>query len=380
VAVTKPQHTGAAILAAALALPGVCPEDARAESAPEHSVFGLRYLNYQDWQPGLRRITASSPSMYALVPFAGSWSVQAQATSDVVSGASPRSHTTISSASVMHDTRTGADLKVTKYWNRVSLTLGGAYSTEHDYESRSLSALVRLSSDDNNRTWAFGLGGSNDRINPVNHIVTNESKKTTDFLIGVTQVLTPNDIAQVNLTYAGGRGYYNDPYKIPDNRPRERNQLAVLTRWNHYLTDFNATLKLAYRYYSDSFKVRAHTVTAEWAQAIQGGWTVTPLFRYHTQSAAFFYYDPVDAHDSIPANYNPSNPNQYLSADQRLSAFGAVSVGLKVAKQFEKDWVADARLEYYYQRGDLHFLGGNGSPDLAPFSARFIEVGLQKKF
>lgn len=379
-AVTKPLHGGAAILTAALALPGLSPTIAQAQAVPERSVFGLRYLNYRDWQPGFKRITVNAPSIYALMPIAGTWSIALSGTADAVSGASPRSHTTVSSASRMKDERSAGDLRVTRHWSRASLTLGGAYSTEHDYRSTSLSALVRLASEDNNRSWAFGVGYANDKINPVNNIVVDETKRTTDLLLGVTQVLTPNDLVQVNLTYAGGRGYYNDPYKFPDNRPRERNQYVVLTRWNHYLTDFNATLRLTYRYYQDNFKVRAHTVTGEWAQALSDGWTVTPLLRYHTQTAAFFYYDPIDARDSIPASYNPSNTNQYLSADQRLSAFGAVSVGLKVTKQLQKDWIADARIEYYHQRGDIQFLGGTGSTDLAPFSARFLEFGVQKKF
>ena len=54
-------------------------------------------------------------------------------------------------------------------------------------------------------------------------------------LVGVTQVLSVNDIVQSNLTYSVGSGYYNDPYKAIDVRPDHRDQLAWLTRWNDVL-------------------------------------------------------------------------------------------------------------------------------------------------
>jgi hypothetical protein len=37
---------------AALALPGVVPATAHAQSAPDKGIFELQYLSYRDWQPG----------------------------------------------------------------------------------------------------------------------------------------------------------------------------------------------------------------------------------------------------------------------------------------------------------------------------------------
>jgi hypothetical protein len=373
------RHLGAAILSAAMVLPGVCPEAARAESAPEGGLIGLRYLHYQDEQAGLKRIMARAPSLFFLTPVAGNWSVAGTLTTDSVSGASPRWHTAVSSASQMSDLRKAADFKVTRYFQRASLTFGGGFSTEHDYESRSLSVLARLSSEDNNTTWAFGLGGANDRINPVNNVVTNERKRSVDLLAGVTQVMSPLDIAQLNLTYASGHGYYNDPYKFPDNRPRSRDQFAALGRWNHHFPGLDATLRLSYRYYADSFKVSAHTFGVEWVQNLRDGWQVTPIARYHMQSAASFYYDPV-YDPTIGAPFPPGwTPGALLSADQRLSAFGALTLGVRVAKTIDKVWTVDGKLEFYEQRGDWRLVG-QGSPGLAPFSARMLQVGVMRKF
>lgn len=371
---------GAAVLAAALALPGVVPS-ARAETAPESAQVGFKYLNYRDSQPGLKRVRVHAPSMSWLFPVAGSWSLSGSYTTDSVSGASPRWHSSISSASKMSDFRRAADLRVTKYLARSSFSFGTAYSTEHDYRSNSYSLQATFSSDDNNTTWAVGVGRALDRIDPVNAVVVDERKRTTDFMVGVTQVLTPNDIVQANLTLAHGRGYFSDPYKQVDQRPRERDQRALMLRWNHHFERFGASLRTSYRLYDDSFEVSAHTLSAEWVQPLPRGWTVAPSIRYHTQSAARFYYDPV--YDPVLGEPFPpgylANPGGFYSADHRLSAFGALTFGIKVSKEIARDWNADFRVDFYEQRASWR-VGGKGSPGLDPFRARFFQVGVTHKF
>jgi len=194
-------------------------------------------------------------------------------------------------------------------------------------------------------------------------------------------VLTPNDIVQANLTIARGRGYYSDPYKQIDERPRERNQAALMLRWNHHFEDPGASLRTAYRLYGDSFKVDAHTLSAEWVQQLPRGWTIAPSIRYHTQSAAKFYYDPVYdplLGEPFPPGYL-TDPGGYYSADHRLSAFGALTLGIKVTKAITKDLNADFRLDLYQQRAGWR-VGGPGSPGLATFRARFVQVGVTHKF
>ncbi len=371
---------GGAILGAALALPGVAPP-VHAEGAPESGVIGVRYLNYRDWQPGFDRIQVSAPSAYFLVPIAGSWSVSGSGVMDTVSGASPRWHSSISSASHLADFRRAGDLRVTRYESRSSYSLGVAGSTEHDYLSKAVSGQATFSSDDNNTTLAVGFGRAWDVVNPVNEVVSYQHKSTSDMLLGVTQTLTSNDILQVNVTYAMSRGYLNDPYKLVDQRPNERNQAALLLRWNHYFDGPGTTLRLAHRFYSDTYGVRSNTSTVEYVMPGAGGWTFTPLLRYYSQSAANFYYDPV-YDPTLGAPYPPgygNNPTALASADARLSAFGAATVGARIAKDFDETWTADMRVEYYQQKSSWR-LFGTGSPGLAPLSAIFVQTGVSKRF
>jgi len=380
IAKQTPQELAASLLAAALLLPGV---QAQADEPPQNGSISLRYLDYADRQPGLDRIHAHSPSVSVTAPVASDWSVEGTLTADDVSGASPRYHTAISGASHMQDERKAGDVAVTRYFRRGTLTAGAAYSTEHDYVSRALSLNGTLSSEDNNTTWAFGLAGSRDSINPVNHVVVDEHKRGISVLAGVTRVLTPNDIAQLTLTRTNGSGYYNDPYKLFDNRPRSRRENTLLLRWNHYVDATGGTTRLDYRYYSDSFRIRAHTLSGEYVQPLGNGWTVVPELRLYSQSAAWFYYDPV--YDATlgapfpPGFSNGADPNRLSSPDQRLSGFGAVTVGLKVAREIGKLWTVDVKVEEYEQRGSWR-LFHDGSPGLAPLRARVLQVGLTRRW
>ena len=125
--------------------------------------------------------------------------------------------------------------------------------------------------------------------------------------------------------------------------------------------------------------MRANTLDAAWVQPVAEGWTVTPTLRYTTQRAARFYYDPVyDATLGAPFPPGFSSLTNY-SADQRLSAFGAATAGLRVDWQVNRQWKLDLSYSRYEQRGDWR-LGGDGSPGLEPFSARWWQLGVSRSF
>src|SRR5262249_23652551 len=157
-------------------------------------------------------------------------------TADAISGASPLYHNTLSGASGVgvHDYRKAGDASLTRYFQRASLGVRAAVSTEHDYFSRALGVDATLSTADNNTTFAFSFGGSDDRMNSENGVAQGQTRETREYLLGITQVLSPQSLVQANLSYAKGRGYYSDPYKLLDTRPSEREQIALLVLYNRY--------------------------------------------------------------------------------------------------------------------------------------------------
>jgi len=323
---------------------------------------------------GDKRIGVTSPSVYALLPINRQWAAEGSLTVDEVSGASPRYYTDMSGASHMQDKRTAADLKLTRYFERQSLALGVAHSKESDYLSQALSVEGRWASEDQNTTWNFGLGLTQDRINPYNEIVSNAHKRTREWQIGVTQAVSARDLAQLSYTRSQAQGYLNDPYKLYDDRPDQRNAHILQLRWNHWLGA--SALKAGYRFYRDSYHVQAHTFDLAWALPLNNATTFTPTLRYYTQRAAAFYADAATDSSVYPG---PVGSPEYFSSDQRLSAFGALTVGGKLEWRFAPLWTADAKLDLY-QQNTAWRLGGQGSPGLQPLTALIWQLGLARSF
>jgi hypothetical protein len=202
--------------------------------------------------------------------------------------------------------------------------------------------------------------------------VTDERRHSTEWMASLEQVLGPRDIVKLDLAHVAGHGYYSDPYKYVDNRPRSRNQDSLLLRWNHHLAGAGAALRLSYRYYTDSYRIRAHTLGAEVEPALAGGWSLTPSLRLYRQSAASFYFAPV--YDKV---FGPPFPPGFrfsehalTSADQRLAAFGAATLGLRVEKAIGAGTTLQFKVERYRQRGS----------GLAQLDARTLQAGLSKQW
>lgn len=377
------------LLNASLLLPGLAAlalsGPAQSEEAPQKTTVAVKYGSYQDGQANWDRVKVRAPMVYVQAPVASDWAVEGSWVGDSVSGASPRWHTQQSSASHMSDYRKAADLKLTRYFSRAAVSASLTYSDEHDYTSRALGLDARWSSEDNNRTWAVGYGYASDRIdntsNGVNTAI-DQHKRTHELMAGVTQVLSPKDIVQFNLTRSMGKGYYNDPYKQFDQRPDHRNAWIALARWNHYLADSASAIRGSYRYYNDSFGVVAHTLALEWVKPL-GRWTLTPGLRYYSQSAAHFYFDPVlnpdGSYNLMATLARGTSINGDKSADQRLAAFGALTASIKIAYAIDANTSIDLKLERYRQDSAWR-LGGGGSPGLDAFNAHFIQVGFTHRF
>jgi len=367
---SKKTHViGAALFAAAMALP--FSHSAFAEAAPEKGIVAFKYINYEDSQPDQDRISVNAYTVSVMAPIAGKWSISTTYTNDSVSGASPETHTDLhSGASKIKEHRQAVDLSVTRYFSKGSLTAGTSYSEENDYISRSYSLQGSLSTEDKNTTFTLGGSYTTDTINPSISESEYFDKRTVSGLIGVTQVLTKEDIVQVNLGYAKGRGYFNDPYKRYDDRPDNRESKTVMTRWNHHFDGTDGTSRLSYRYYTDSFGIDAHTLALEYVQPLPNDWTVTPSVRFYSQTSADFY---------LPSDLVFPYPLPPRTMDQRLSAFGALTVGIKVSKRIAKDWLVDAKFENYEQRAGWSITGG-GDKGLEDFSARFIQLGISREF
>ncbi len=383
--IKKTHLVGATLFAAALALPS--PHPAFAEAAPEKGIVAFKYLNYEDkdTNPAQERIEVNAFTVMAMAPIAGKWSISTTYTNDSVSGASPSHYNAVSGASIKEH-RQAVDLGLTRYFQKGTITLGSSYSSENDYISRSYSAQGSLSTEDKNTTFTLGGSYTTDTINPTTDKTSFYDKQSFALLAGITKILTKTDIVQLNLGFSRGWGYFNDPYKMLDARPERRESETIMTRWNHHFDGTDGTSRISYRYYTDTFGIHAHTFGLEYVQPVASDWTITPSVRFSSQTAADFYYPVGPADPADPAVQQVSQEAQDaktmglpVSLDQRLSAFGALTLGIKVEKRIAKEWVVDAKYEIYEQRAGWSLTGG-GDKGLAPFSATFFQLGVSRQF
>jgi hypothetical protein len=146
---------------------------------------------------------------------------------------------------------------------------------------------------------------------------------------------------------------------VPEKRPDRKERVAVYLALMQYIEALRAGLEYSYRYYEDTFDIQANTLELAWYQEVGDYVVLRPQVRFHEQSAAGFYGVRFDG-----------SPDVY-SSDFRLSAFEAISVGLRATLLVHNRFSLDAGYEHYDQTGfdgktnqsvypwaDIYSLGG----------------------
>lgn len=244
-------------------------------------------------------------------------------------------------------------------------------SGEHDYFSSGISATLARDFNNRNTTLSAGVSLGRDMIQPEGGVPagltpmpahpqvketegSTEDKSVSEFLLGVTQVVSRQTLMQLNFTYGNESGYLTDPYKLLsvtgsagnvtgyryEKRPDKRSRQAVFWRTLHQFTD--DVVDLSYRYYWDDWDIRSHTVDLRYRYELGGGHYLQPHLRAYRQSAAEFYHYKLDE-GAIPGT---------ASADYRLGNLSSNTLGLKygVALGEQKEYAL--RVEYMNQSDD----------------------------
>jgi hypothetical protein len=312
------------------------------------------------------------------------------------------------------ETRKQGDFMLSYEWDEATLDVGGGISQEDDYESRYFRLGGRWDFNQKLTTLTWGLSYTDNTINaqrfrfrvtsvPVDpkggvnpnfpdwSVRVNAKRTDESVHLGVTQVLDKNSTLRAGVNYTHDSGYLSNPYKESvffapldtpgtawlftryDKRPEERDQFTWNAGYMRYITGPDAALSFSYSFFHDNWGINAHTFDASWGQPLGNGWIVTPKVRYYSQSAADFY-SPFFIADQAPlsigeivANQSKLTTPDHFSSDHRLSAFGALSGGVTVSKQFAKGVTLEAGFEYYTHAGALK-IGSGGTGDFADFS------------
>jgi len=315
--------------------------------------------------------------------------------------------------STFRDKRTAVSVDYTQALSRLSrVTWGLNVNKEYDYSAFGGSATYQQEFNNRNSTLMVGLGTSSDKWFPVGDVNTefapminftsttpqpkngNETKTTTDFMVGWTQVINRSTLMQFNLGMSNSSGYLTDPYKIIsvvdtngnldttgfaagalpylyEKRPDSRSRKTFYWKTVHHLTE--DVINASYRYFTDDWGVKSHALDFHYRYELDGGSYFQPHLRYYSQTAADFYQHSV----LNPTTTGTALP-EYASNDYRLGEFTTTTMGVKYAMPLGKDSEFSMRLELMNQTyntvGTLY--GQQNTLELTPdLSATIIQFG-----
>lgn len=370
------------------------PRSAKAEDS-----LTYKFSNYAETD---HRIRVNSNYVLGQVDFGLETNLKVMGVTDSIAGATPTGAIAAKVSdpvptAYMHDYRRAVNAELSHQFKLVNLDVGYGMSTESDFVSRGWSINTVTDLNQKNTRLLLGFAGTNDTIKePILGWTSQRHKQGGDFIVGVTQVTSPDNTLSANLTIGRQSGYLNDPYKIvsttmlsldpgyyytvPENRPDTRQKQSLLLGANHNFADWDGALDASYRLYHDSFGITAHTVSVGWLQNMGDSFIVEPSLRYYFQGAADFYHYSLDQAKIVtsldPGTGETGNGRApYYSSDYRLSRMRTLDVGIKLTWKVTSHLKTDLAVDSYSTHGLDHV-----TPQGAYAQARIITTGIQYLF
>ncbi|WP_347986931.1 DUF3570 domain-containing protein [Methylomonas sp. AM2-LC] len=334
------------------------------------------------------------------------------------------------------ESRHQIDMKLGYDWDNAALDMGAGTSNEPDYQSNFANLNTKLEFNQKQTAVNLGLSYTSSDTHAYNQSWTNynlmnpaytltpgrlnANRRDVAITLAFSQVMNKNDVFNAGFSYTRSTGFQSNPYKsvsmfvldpnwrtdglsyynvnsntlpgvqmsilgdwVAEQRPELRNQFTWDGSFLHYMPAVNAAAKLGYSYFRDDWGISSHTFDGEWRQDLGGSWLLTPHVRYYSQSAASFYApyfftycSPINGcpNGGIDSSTVINTPKNY-SSDQRLSAYGTLSGGVSLAKQFAKGLSMELGFEYYTHNSALK-MGGGGSGDYTDFHSYTVNAAL----
>jgi hypothetical protein len=226
-----------------------------------------------------------------------------------------------------------------------SVGAGASISNEFDYFSKGINVGVTKFSADNNReiglklnmfldTWKIIFPSELREIETPAGLISNPdshgSKPRNTYNASLSWLQVINQRLQIaflaDIAYQSGqlgtlyqRVYFQDNSLRVENLPDSRFKLPLGFRGNYFLGD-KIVMRSFYRFYSDDWGITAHTLDFEIPYKISPFFSVSPFFRYYTQTAAD-YFAPYQQHKTS---------EEFYTSDYDLSEFNSNFEGINL--------------------------------------------------
>jgi hypothetical protein len=297
---------------------------------------------YSKYSGGGMDITGYSATARAKIT--ENFAVEANYFIDQVSGASVD---VLSSASPMKDER--KQKSGTLEYLRDKTTYAASYMTSVERDFISDTASFSLSQDmfGDLTTVTLGFSNTHNRVGENNGTADKPDVSWLGHSLsrayggGVSQIITKNFIAGVNLQIITDAGFLANPYRMirfldpttpvgyrlaSQVYPDTHTSTAVQAQAKYYLP-YRAAVTGIYRYYTDTWGVVGNTYELDYTLPIANVWIFEGRVRYYKQSAADFYSDLFPFAGS----------QNFTARDRNLAALDDTTIGAKVTYAFLPD-------------------------------------------
>lgn len=290
-------------------------------------------LFYSSYRGGGMDITGES--VLVRKKFSEQFAVEANYFIDKVSGASVD---VLSNASVIKDERKQKSLSVDYIHDKTQYNLSYTNSTERDYISNTTHFSLSQDMFGDLTTVTLGFTDSRNKIGENNGksfapvIAWLGHAQSRSYEGGLSQVVTKNLIAGVTLEVITDQGLLSNPYRsiryldptVPlgyslgtQIYPNTHTSTAVETRAKYYLP-YRAAASVSYRYFTDTWGVRANTIELGYTQPVSNKFIFEGRLRHYNQNHATFYSDLFPFANS--QNFEARDQNLAASTNNTIDA------------------------------------------------------------
>jgi hypothetical protein len=297
---------------------------------------------YSKYSGGGMDITGYSATARAKIT--ENFAVEANYFVDKVSGASID---VLSQASTIKDERKQKSGTLEYLHDKTTYTASYVSSVERDYISETASFSLSQSMFGDLTTMTLGFSRTENTVGENNGTANDPNVAWVGHALsraysgGVSQIITKNFIAGVNLQVITDAGYLANPYRsiryldptkaigytlASQVYPDTHTSTAVQVQAKYYLP-YRAAVTGLYRYYTDTWGVVGNTYELDYTHPIRNQWIFEGRVRYYKQSAATFYSD------LFPFAFSQN----FTARDQNLAALDNTTIGAKVTYAFLPD-------------------------------------------
>jgi hypothetical protein len=242
---------------------------------------------------------------------------------------------------------------------------------EHDYRSDELSLGFSQDLAGRDSTLDVDIHHRSDLVGAVWNPAFQQPRDAVGGALGLTQVLSSLSQLKLVLDYEDTEGDLADPYAFievgsqgtlpyPATAPQQRQRWDLDLAYKQGLPWGGAGAEADYRYYTDTWDVRAHTLGLSLSQEL-GSWVLEPGLRYYTQTRAFFFQNRY------------AQAQAYMTRDLKLADFSTWLASLSLQGPLWGSLQAELRYTHFLRQDQLDYAGYFAS---TPVSADTFQLGL----